>query len=198
MERDLSTSYQRNLPHWRSEGALYFVTFRTADSLPEQAVRAMREEARKFHAQPDPTVEEQEYFQRHQAGRLFQALDQCHGECPFKIPSTSAIVADALRFHHGSKLLCGDFVVMPNHVHWLVAPIQGRALEEMLQSVKRWTARQVNELIGKSGSFWQKESFDRIVRSADELARTRAYIENNGRKAGLRLEEFHYSRCDWL
>ena len=27
--------YTRHLPHWRQDGATYFVTFRLADSLPE-------------------------------------------------------------------------------------------------------------------------------------------------------------------
>jgi hypothetical protein len=29
------TVYQRHLPHWRQDGATYFVTFRLADSLPQ-------------------------------------------------------------------------------------------------------------------------------------------------------------------
>ena len=38
--------YQRNLPHWRREGATYFITFHTRDSLPQEALadlRALRE-----------------------------------------------------------------------------------------------------------------------------------------------------------
>ena len=29
------TIYHRHLPHWRQDGATYFVTFRLADSLPQ-------------------------------------------------------------------------------------------------------------------------------------------------------------------
>ena len=38
-------TYSRNLPHWRQDGATYFVTFRTADSIPETVSREMHAEA---------------------------------------------------------------------------------------------------------------------------------------------------------
>lgn len=36
--------YRRNLPHWRAEGATYFVTFRQADSIPESVLIRWRVE----------------------------------------------------------------------------------------------------------------------------------------------------------
>ena len=36
--------YRRNLPHWRQDGATYFVTFRLADSVPLDKVRQWRNE----------------------------------------------------------------------------------------------------------------------------------------------------------
>ena len=30
--------YRRNLPHWRQDGATYFVTFRLDDALPQHLV----------------------------------------------------------------------------------------------------------------------------------------------------------------
>ena len=39
--------YRRHLPHWRQEGATYFVTFRLADALPQNKLRelaALREQ----------------------------------------------------------------------------------------------------------------------------------------------------------
>lgn len=32
-------SLSGNLPHWRQDGTTYFVTFRTADSLPQEKLR---------------------------------------------------------------------------------------------------------------------------------------------------------------
>ena len=36
--------YRRNLPHWRVEGATYFVTFRLSDSIPVAIAQRWRDE----------------------------------------------------------------------------------------------------------------------------------------------------------
>src|SRR5687768_14911026 len=49
------TIYQRHLPHWRQEGATYFVTFRLADSLPREKVEhllRLRQEWERLHPLP--------------------------------------------------------------------------------------------------------------------------------------------------
>jgi len=33
--------YVRHMPHWRQDGATYFVTFRLADSLPESSLHEL-------------------------------------------------------------------------------------------------------------------------------------------------------------
>ena len=65
---------------------------------------------------------------------------------------------------------------MPNHVHVLVSPQGEHTLSEIVQNWKSYTAHAVNGLLGRKGTFWQKESFDHIVRNANEMERIRAYI----------------------
>jgi REP element-mobilizing transposase RayT len=50
-------------------------------------------------------------------------------------------------------------------------------------------------LTRRGKAFWQDESYDHVVRSADEFQRIRAYIENNPVSAGLVLnpEEYRWS-----
>lgn len=75
------------------------------------------------------------------------------------------------------------FVVMANHVHLLITPtVQPSAL---MHSLKRFTAREANRIIGITGPFWQDESYDRLVRDGREFERIRRYIENNPVRAGL-------------
>ncbi|MCA9143628.1 MAG: hypothetical protein KDB05_12615, partial [Planctomycetales bacterium] len=53
------TVYYRHLPHWRQEGATYFVTFRLADALPQEKLRylqRLRAEWERRH--PPPRSEE--------------------------------------------------------------------------------------------------------------------------------------------
>jgi len=55
------------------------------------------------------------------------------------------------------------FVVMPNHVHLLVAPAV--ALSKLTKSLKGITAKRANAMLGLTGSpFWQEESYDHLVR----------------------------------
>ena len=56
------------------------------------------------------------------------------------------------------------WVIMPNHVHLVLRP-QGR-LSAILRWLKTATATRANRLLGKTGeAFWQREYFDRWVRS---------------------------------
>jgi putative transposase len=41
-----STYYRRNLPHFQPTGAAFFVTFRLAGSMPQEAIQRLTEEHR--------------------------------------------------------------------------------------------------------------------------------------------------------
>ena len=88
----------------------------------------------------------------------------------------------------------GAFVVMANHVHVLLLPRIPPS--RLLQSLKGFTAREANRVLGRTGEpFWQAESYDHWVRDEAEYGRIVAYIENNPVKAGLveRAEEYRWS-----
>jgi len=180
------------LPHVKMEHAAYFVTFRTADSLPKEvyerlsAKRAERE--RRAQAMGDKERREEACDE---AAREFQRaierqLDACLGECHLRRPECAKVVEDALKFFHGARYDLKSWVVMPNHVHALLWPKSPHTLSEILKSWKGFTARKINEVIGKTGErFWQPESFDRWLRDSGEEPGYRDYIENNPVKAKL-------------
>jgi REP element-mobilizing transposase RayT len=65
-----------------------------------------------------------------------------------------------------------------------------------MQSLKRFTAREGNRILGFTGQpFWQDESYDRLVRDEGEFQRIVRYIETNPVNAGLVAmpEEFPWS-----
>lgn len=220
--------YRRALPHWRQDGATYFVTFRQADSIPATVLAEwidIRHRWLTAHGidpdwqRADPVrfaaalrvipAGGREAFDRQQAKMLHDELDRCHGSCLLKHDEPRRIVAESLSNFHGSRCWCGDFVVMPNHVHWLVQPTAGWELEDLMASVKKWTASRIGVWARSSeekgfdgafdrGRFWQHESYDRIVRDALELRAYRRYIAANPTKAKLRAGEYGYSPADWL
>jgi len=77
--------------------------------------------------------------------------------------------------------------VMPDHVHLLFEPqIKGDdgktvfwSLSEILHGIKSSTAHYINKANGKRGPVWEKESFDRLIRSETDLPEKFAYICRN-------------------
>ena len=86
-----------------------------------------------------------------------------------------------IRNRDGADYLIEGFVVMPNHVHVLVWPKDGHSLGEIVQAWKSISSRRIQEVLGTSGSFWQKESYDHIVRGFGSLQRLRDYLVANGK-----------------
>ena len=110
-------------------------------------------------------------------------------------PELSQIVLDALRHFDEDRYLLTDAIVMPNHVHVLVAFRDEDAILAQCEGWKRYTARQINRTLGRSGEFWQVEQFDHLVRGPEQFEHLRKYIAANPKKAGLGAGKYrHYSR----
>jgi hypothetical protein len=68
---------------------------------------------------------------------------------------------------------------------------------EQCESWKRFTSREINRTLGQRGEFWQVEQFDHLVSSEEQFWHYRWYIEENGRKAGLRDGEYRWYSKDY-
>ena len=196
------TQYQLHLPHWRQAGATYFVTFRLHDSLPQSKLRELREFKAEWERRNPPSVptSAQQDLAREVMRRVEAWLDQGMGSCILRRRAVSALIEEALKAGDGSKHELGCYVVMPNHVHAIVRPIElaERALEAILQAWKGGSARAINELMKRSGTLWQRESFDRIIRDEEHLHRVIQYIGRNSKQAKLPADAVRlWIRSDW-
>jgi REP element-mobilizing transposase RayT len=106
-------------------------------------------------------------------------------------PENSRIVSNSLLYWEKEKIRNLAFSVMPNHVHWVVEVYDKDGvgglvyLQDLLHSVKRFSARKINQLEGRTGRLWQIESFDTTVRDEKHLDRAIRYTLNNPVKAGF-------------
>jgi type I restriction enzyme R subunit len=211
-ERDkVRIYYSGCLPHWRQAGCTYFVTFRLADSIPLPVLKQWEYERNVWLAarRIDPLTSdwktafrnlpphERQLFERHFASTLFEFLARGEGECVLRDPEIRSIVVDALSYFHSQRLDTGDFAVMPNHVHALMTPYSGFELERVLHSIKSYTAKQINQKLGRSGPLWMEESYDHIVRDGEELLRIQSYIRANPEKAGLGESEYSVHMAEY-
>jgi len=193
------TTYRLHLPHWRQPGVTYFLTTRLADSLPQAQLATWRDErecwlkARGCRTPADLerlSAKERHDFHRHFTALFHARLDAGSGACWLRRPEAARILADTLRFFDGERYVLGEFVVMPNHLHLLVTPAPDHALSDLVRSWKTYAARQINGILGRSGAFWQAETYDHIVRSEEQLGHYRRYIADNPVKAKLREGEY--------
>ncbi len=195
--------YERQLPHWRQNGATYFVTFRLADSLPrEKQIELERLRGGRLGAGPTPhTRQAREQATRLLGQRLDQWLDDGMGSCVLREPRHASMVAESLHAFDGDRYELDAYVVMPNHVHVAVRPLRPdeHALEDIVGSWKKFTARRINESLHLSGELWQHESFDTIIRDEEHLCRVIQYIGRNSIKAGLAVSECpRWIRPQWI
>lgn len=184
--REQTAHLSGNLPHWRQDGRMYFVTFRLADSLPAGKLKELQVEKDIWlRENPEPSTGSDEHalwqdgYKRRFQDRVDEWLDAGHGGCILSDAATRAVVEDALRHFDGEQYRIDSFVVMPNHVHVLVAPLKEHLLSEIVKAWKSVSARKIMEQTGADAPVWQKEYFDHIVRSPESLGKFRSYICTN-------------------
>ena len=181
------TKYRGVLPHWQQPGVTYFVTFRQFDCLPVGKLEALQKERRiwrKLNPEPLSDVQKREYAARF-SGKIHEWLDAGHGKCLLAKPEVREMMEITLKYFSGKRYELGEFVIMPNHVHVLVTPIDDWRLENILRSWKSFSAKRINEIYGLAGQVWHRESFDHIVRSEEQLCRIEQYMRDNPKRAGL-------------
>lgn len=110
-------------------------------------------------------------------------------------PAERQLIFDHLLAGNGRFYDLAGFVIMPDHVHGVLAPRQGYELDRITKGVKGVTARLVNEVRGRRGSLWQDESWDRIVRDQKELDEKLEYMRDNPAKRELVADPWDYP---WL
>lgn len=106
------------------------------------------------------------------------------------------------------------YCIMPNHVHLVftvrhdyISSIRAKAratsttaryrVTDILRLIKGSTAREANKILHRTGTFWQHESYDHVVRDGKELERVVRYVINNPVKAGFvaKAEDWKWSYC---
>ena len=176
--------YERNLPHRLPPGSDIFLTFRLAGSLPGNVLAHLQ--AQFSSGEPEAPVSAYAR-QRRYFGRFDELLDgAAHGPTWLREPLVADVVGASLRHFHGKAYQLVCYCLMPNHVHLVVSlPDDAPGLTRTLQRINGYTALQANKLLGRTGQFWQRETYDHIVRSGEEMQRVIAYVINNPVKAGL-------------
>lgn len=119
---------------------------------------------------------------------------------PLANPELADIVQEKILEYDGRYYSLEALCIMSNHFHILVdTTIQLHNfrsgdiinednytnLDKFMQLIKGGSAYKINQLLGRKGTFWQRESYDHLIRSDKEQYDTMCYIINNPVKAGI-------------
>ncbi|HLO44925.1 MAG TPA: transposase [Leadbetterella sp.] len=106
-------------------------------------------------------------------------------------PELAQIVVDSINFWDGNRIDLICYCIMSNHVHLVFRLLDKtetdtpKYLEDIMHSIKQFSAKKCNAILNRKGDFWQHESYDRLIRNDEELFRIVLYVLNNPVKAGL-------------
>jgi len=179
------------LPHRDATGLLQAVTFRLADSLPQEKLARLEEELTEL---PE-TLRGAERRQR-----IEQWLYDGMGCCALRHPEMASQMRDALRHFDGQRYRLIAWCIMPNHVHILMetfAPL-ARIVQGWKSVTARWALAQ-NEKLGlgipDSKHLWMRDYWDRYIRNDGHFESVVLYIHQNPVYAGLceRAEDWPWS-----
>jgi HsdR family type I site-specific deoxyribonuclease len=171
-----------NLPHRKKDGLIQFITFRLADSLPQETLKQIEVEIKQLSAD-QKDVEKRKKYQ--------YWLDKGLGSCALANREMAQIVQEALLHHNGDKYDLLAWSIMPNHVHVLIKAKSD--LVKIIQSWKSYTGKwaiannkMYNLGIDKNvNQFWMPEYWDRFIRDEEHFNNTVRYILNNPLNANL-------------
>ena len=164
------------LPHFDGGEILQFITLHLADAVPKAIVEKWKIEL---------ASEKEEIAQKILFWRIEKFADQGCGACYLQRPEIADVIRNSLLYFHNEKYNLIAWVIMPNHIHFLMRPAEDQILEKIMHSIKSFTAQKANKLLNRKGQFWQEDYFDRYIRNYEHYEKTVNYIEFNPVKAKL-------------
>jgi putative transposase len=187
--------YHRNLPHFQPLGGTFFITYSLAGSIPVDIIIKLQKEyeekklnlVKKGSDMSNLVQIRKKHFQKYD--NLLNKISS--GPKFLKNELIAEAVAGSLHYWDGKSLELICFCIMSNHVHLILRLFDQKEktfpvyLHKILQSIKQFSAKRANKILGREGQFWQRESFDYQVRDRNELFRIISYILDNPVKAGL-------------
>jgi putative transposase len=95
------------------------------------------------------------------------------------------VVLEMRRLHEESIIQSLAWVIMPDHLHWLLVLGEVMSLSRMVQTFKGRTARRVNQALQRTGSVWEVAFYDHALRRDEDVRTVARYIVANPLRAGL-------------
>lgn len=170
--------WRGRIPHLDVPGLVQSIGFRLHDSVPRRLLERWKSELQ-LVGSDDPVR-----FHQLQK-RIARFADKGRGACYLGDDRIATLVEDALLHFDGLRYNQMAWCIMPNHVHSLIETFEGWPLASILHSWKSFTAKAANRILGRAGTFWMDDYYDRFVRDEEQFITAVNYIHDNPVVAGL-------------
>jgi putative transposase len=193
-------NYKRFLPHKQGSDSVLFVTWRQNLTIPQAILDLLQAHKQTWDQTHLPDENKDSYFKQR-----FQLFDTelakfNHPEFSLTQPEIAVIIKDAFMFYADKKYCLCAFCIMSNHVHIQFQALLDKngiayRLPDIVQGLKSYTAKRINEIRATSGSVWARGYYDRIIRDESDYWNVQSYILKNPVKAGIvkNWEDYPYS-----
>lgn len=110
------------------------------------------------------------------------------------------VIADMQRLARERALESLAYVLMPDHLHWLLVLGDDEHLSRVARSLKGRSARRINLHLGRRGPVWQAGFHDHALRRDEDIRAVARYTVANPLRAGLvsRLADYPHWDAVWL
>jgi len=118
------------------------------------------------------------------------------GARPLLNPGAAEVIINAIDWlRDNGRIWRLGYVVMDDHLHLLMMLRAPYRLDQVMHSLKRYTAREINKLLGRTGSLWQPAYHDHAIRDGEDFWEHLHYMHDNPVRRGLaeRPEDYIYS-----
>jgi REP element-mobilizing transposase RayT len=211
MLSDAEFFHRRHLPHLYLPNAVYFITFRLARSLPNHAIEGLQEKSRLRRREPFGYVDYDKALDKCKANVKWLLDDRIAPLIAEAIKHRDGgdydLAACCIMPNHVHLVIgvgnhdlfepvrqidnLSDMPLSKNLKHDVLGTVRqvgnlsNKSVSEIMRSLKRYTAREANKVLKRSGAFWQDESYDHVIRNEAELERIVRYVAYNPVKAKL-------------
>ena len=204
------------LPHLYKNGGSYFVTFRLWDAVEPNCGAGVSPALENGQAGETPVPQltcKQKWaairneFNSQRSWVNFKLAERLaeipepplnSGSCLLRLDDVGGVVENALLYFHDQRYQLVAWCVMPNHVHVAYTAIGDHSPEDIHHSWKSYTSHQINRALHRTGTLWERESFDHLIRSVEHYEFYIDYIEQNPVAARLckRPQDWKFSSAN--
>ncbi|MCY1367592.1 Transposase IS200 like protein [compost metagenome] len=135
-------------------------------------------------------------------GQIYHITTTTEGRAPLFRDFTMArlVIAEMRRLEEQNLLHSIAWVLMPDHLHWLLQLNGPMAISTVIKVLKGRSTRQLGFLLPDSQPVWQKGFHDHALRREEDVRKVARYIVANPLRAGLveQIGDYPLWDAQWL